>query len=172
MITTSRRPEHRARILCRELARVIPNARYVPRGAKRVEQLASIAGSLGHARVVMVNSIAGRPKELRFLDVGKGWRWLDARVELGEVKLQRDLGQLVKLEGTRLYAEGKRAREFADFIGELFGVSPTDRLPKSGAVALVTSDAKLKLQFQLRPSSEVVGPVIQITGYGRSRGEG
>ncbi|MDI6883840.1 MAG: hypothetical protein QMD00_01685 [Hadesarchaea archaeon] len=166
LITTSRRPGHRARVLCRELARVLPKARYVPRGAKTVEQLASLAGGLGHARVIIVNSIAGRPKELQFLDVTKGWRWLDARVELGEVKLQRDLGQRVKLEGTNIYAEGKRARELADFLMELLGLQATNKLPDAGAVAVITSNGGLKLEFQLRPSSGVVGPVLVITDFG------
>ncbi len=171
LITSSRRPGHRTRILCRELARVL-NVKYVPRGAKTIKKLAALATSLGHDRVMVVNSIGGRPKELRFLGAAEGWRWLDARVELGEVKLQRDLGQKVKLEGAKIYAEGREARGLANFLGELLGLPISGELPNTGAVALITFDDGLKLQFQARPSSEVVGPVLRITGFGRLHGKG
>ena len=172
LISTSRRPTHRTRILCRDLARVLPDARYVPRGAKTINKLATLAGSLGHNRVMVVSSIGKRPMELRFLAVINGWRWIDARVELGEVKLQRDLGQKVKLEGVKIYAEGQKAQNLANFLGELLSLSISSELPNTDAVAVITSDNQLKLQFQLRPSSEAIGPVLQITSFGRLRGEG
>lgn len=172
LISTSRRPTHRTRILCRELERVLPDAGYVPRGAKTINKLASLAGSLGHNRVMVVSSFGEGPIELRFLAVTNGWRWLDARVELGEIKLQRDLGQKVKLERVRVYAEGQKAQNLANFLGELLGLPTSSELPDTGAVVVITSDNQFKLQFQLRPSSEVIGPVLQITSFGRSHGEG
>ncbi len=171
LISTSRRPGHRTRILCRELTRVLPNATYVPRGAKTISKLASLASSLGYNHVMVVNSLAGRPKELRFLAVAQGWRWLEARVELGEVKLQRDLGQKAKLEGIKFYAEGRKARNLANFIGGLLGLPILGELPNTGGVVLITSDDKLQLQFQLRPSPDAIGPVLQIASFGRLRGE-
>lgn len=171
LISTSRRPGHRTRILCRELTRVFPNAAYVPRGAKTISKLASLASSLGHDRVMIVNSLAGRPKELRFLAVAQGWRWLDARVELGEVKLQRDLGQKAKLEGTKFYAEGRKARNLANFLGEALGLPILSELPNAEGVVLITSNDELQLQFQLAPSPEAIGPVLQIASFGRLRGE-
>jgi len=121
---------------------------------------------------MVVSSFGEGPIELRFLAVTNGWRWLDARVELGEIKLQRDLGQKVKLERVRVYAEGQKAQNFANFLGELLGLPTSSELPDTGAVVVITSDNQFKLQFQLRPSSEVIGPVLQITSFGRSRGEG
>jgi hypothetical protein len=121
---------------------------------------------------MVVNSLAGRPRELRFLTVTEGWRWLDARVELGEVKLQRNLGQKVKLEETKVYAEGERARDFANFLCGLLDLPILGELPKSGAVALITSDDELRLQFQLMPNSDVVGPVLRIEGFRRLHGGG
>ena len=171
LISTSRRPGHRTRILCRELIRVLPNAAYVPRGAKTISKLASLASSLGHDRVMIVNSLAGRPKELRFLAVAQDCRWLDAWVELGEVKLQRDLGQKVKLEGTKFYAEGRNARDLANFIVELFGLPILGELPNAGGVSMITSNDKLQLQFQLKPGPDVIGPVLQIASFGRLYGE-
>lgn len=171
LISTSRRPGHRTRILCRELTRVLPNATYVPRGAKTISKLASLASSLGHDRVMVVNSLAGRPRELRFLAVVQGWRWLDARVELGEIKLQRDLGQKAKLEGTKLHAESQKARNLANFLSELLNLPILGELPNAGGVVLITSDDELQLQFQLRPNSEAIGPVLQIASFGRLHGE-
>ncbi len=172
LISTSRKSTHRTRILCRELARVLPDAKYVPRGAKTINKIASFAGSLGHNRVMVVSNLGGGPIELRFLDVANGWRWLDAWVELGGVKLQRDLGQKVKLERVKVYAEEQKVRNLANFLGELLGLTISSELPNTGAVVVITSDNQLKLQFQLRPSSEVIGPVLQITSFGRSCGEG
>lgn len=171
LISTSRRPGHRTRILCRELTRVLPNAAYVPRGAKTIIKLTSLARSLGHDRVMVVNSLAGRPKELRFLAVGQGWRWLDGRVELGDVKLQRDLEQKTKLEGAKFYAKSRKARNLANFLGELLGLPILNKLPNAGGIVLITSDDELQLRFQLRPSSEAIGPVLQIESFGRLRGE-
>ena len=137
-----------------------------------MEHLASLAEELGHTKVMVVNSTAGEPKELRFLDVTKGWRWLDARVELGEVKLQRDLGHRVRLREVKICAEGERARKLAAWFGGLLCAPLSDKLPKAGAVALIASDGGLRLQFQMMPGPEVVGPVIQITGFGGLHGEG
>ncbi len=170
LITSSKRPGHRTKLLCRELARVLPRCKYVPRGAKTIKKLASLAASLGHTRVVLVNSLAGQPHELRFLDVAAGWRWLDARVELGEVKLQRELGQKIGLEGTTVYAEGERAMEFANFLEELVDLSVGEGLPRAGGVTLITSNSELKLYFQVRPNPEMIGPVLQIASFGCLRG--
>ncbi len=165
LVTTSRRPGHRARILGRELARVIPNAKYFSRGVKTVDKLALMAESLGHAWVMVVNSSAGHPKELHFLNIGKGWRWFDKRVELGEVKLQRDLGQRVRFEGIKIYAEGKPAQELAEFLGEISGLPISERLPEAGVVLSIITNSGL-IHFQKRPTSEITGPVIQVIRFG------
>lgn len=172
LITTSRRPGHRARILCRELARVLSNVTYTPRGAKTVRNLVSLASSLGHSRVVVINSIADDPREMRFFDAVAGLRWLNARIEFGGVKLQRDLGQKIKLAEVRIFAEGKRAWEFADFLGKLLNLPISREPPGSGAVALITEDEGLKLQFQAKLGSEIVGPVLEIASFGEFFGEG
>jgi hypothetical protein len=165
LITTSRRPGHRARILGRELARVIPNTKYMPRGVKTVDKLALMAESLGHTWVMVINSSAGHPKELRFLDMGKDRRWLDKRVELGEVKLQRGLGQRVSFGGTKIYAEGKPAQELATFLGEISGLPISEKLPEAGVVLSIITNSG-PVHFQKRPTSEITGPVIQVIRFG------
>ncbi|MFH1821399.1 MAG: hypothetical protein ABH852_03020 [Methanobacteriota archaeon] len=166
LITTSRRPGQLARILCRGLVRVIPGSRYVPRGTKTVGKVGSVSRELGHDRVIFVNSVSGKPKEIRFIEVGRDWRWVDAMVELGEVKIQREASRSSKLEDLRIHADGPRAQEFAEFVGKLLGISLSDKLPESGGVALITTDNGLKVQFRAMPSSKAIGPVLQVTAFG------
>jgi rRNA maturation protein Rpf1 len=146
--------------------RVLPNAKYVPRGVKTIGDLASLARSLGHDRVMVVNSLAGRPFELRFLDVTRGWRWLDASIKLREVKLQRELGQKIKLVVRMILARGSTmAREFAKSLGELINLPIPSEPPSSGGIALVTDEKGLQLQFRVGSSSEVIGPVLLISSF-------
>lgn len=121
---------------------------------------------------MLVNSVKGFPRELRFLEIGKGWRWVDARVRLGEIELQRELGQKVRLKGTRIYAEGKRASEFANFLGKLLGLSVLKELPETGGVMLITSNDCLTLRFQQGSDSKVIGPLLKIDNFRCSDGEG
>jgi hypothetical protein len=166
LITTSRRPSHLARILCRELVLVLPRSRYVPRGAKTVEDVASVAREFGHDRAMIIDSVSGKPKEIRFLEVGQNWRWADAVVELGDVKLHRGAGRRNKIEDARMHADGSMALEFAEWCGKFLGIGRFDELPRSGGVVLVTSDGGLNVQFKVMPGSETIGPVLKITAFG------
>jgi len=146
--------------------RVLPNAKYVPRGVKTIGDLASLARSLGHDCVMIVNRLAGRSFELRFLDVARGWRWLGASIKLREVKLQRELGQKIKLATTGILVRGSTmAREFAKSLGELLNLPISSEPPSSGGTALVTDENGLQLQFRVGSSSEVIGPVLLISSF-------
>jgi hypothetical protein len=138
---------------------------------KTVKKLAQIAHSLGHDRVMLVGSSEDRPREFRFLDVvTKGWRWLDVRIELSGAELQRELGQKVWLEKTRIYSEGRQSKDFADLLGKVFDLSVENELPKMGAVMFVTFDREFKVHFRMMPASEVIGPILRITNFGRLYG--
>jgi len=166
ILTTSRRPDYRTRILCRELSWVIPNSRYIPRGTKTVEVLNTIARDSGHNRIMLVGSAAGRPTELRFLDVGEDWRWVNARVKLSEVKLQRELGRRNKLKDLKIYGEGPKASKFAAWLGKLLGLNTSEKLPTSGGVVQITSEDGLDFQFLVKKNAETIGPVLRIASYG------
>jgi hypothetical protein len=113
--------------------------------------------------VMIINGCAGQPKELRFLDVSIGWRWLDARIELGEVKLQRDLGQKFRLKDVKVVASGQnRARNFARLIGKLWDLQITEELPGAGSIAIVEDGGDLRVEFHAEPSSEPIGPILHI----------
>jgi hypothetical protein len=84
---------------------------------------------------------------------------------LREVKIQRDLGQRVKFEGIKIYAEGKQAQELAEFLGEISGLPISERLPETGVVLSVVTNSGL-IHFQKRPTSEITGPVIQVIRFG------
>jgi len=166
LITTSKRPCHRARLLGRELARVLPNAKYTPRGVKSIRKLASLANSLNHKLVMIINSCTDQPRELRFLDAAAGWRWLGARIELGEVKLQRDLGQKVRLTDVKIASSSQnRARSLARLVGELWGLPFTEELPSAGSIAMVDDDRELRIQFRADPSAEPVGPILHVKHF-------
>jgi len=115
---------------------------------------------------MIINSCTDQPKELRFLDAAAGWRWLDARIELGEVKLQRDLGQKARLVDAKIVASGRdRARSFARLVGELWGLPFTEELPNTGSVAMVDDDKELRIQFRADPSAEPVGPILHVKHF-------
>ncbi len=166
-ITTSRRPGHTTRILCREFSRFISNSKYVPRGGKTIERLASIARELGHDRVMLVGEISGEPRELRFLEVGEGWRWANAKVDLEGVDLGSEKKARDKIVSTNLYAEDDRAIEFAEWFGKLMGIERLDELPSSGGVIMLTSDDGIKLKFLIMPNSRSAGPVVKVKSFGR-----
>lgn len=167
LITTSRRPGHKTRVLCRELSRVISSSRYIPRGVKTIERLASMARELGHDRVMIVNSVSGEPREFRFLEVGEGWRWANARVELEGVDLGRGRKARVNVTSTNIYAEGDRALEFAKWIGNLMGIKRSVGFPSSGGVIMVTSGDGIELHFFIMLGSRSAGPVIRVKSFGR-----
>lgn len=166
MITTSRRPTHRARLLGRELVRILPGAEYVPRGLKTVEKLASMAGSRGHDLVMIINSGADQPRELRFLHAGPSWRWSRANIELREVKLQRDLGKKVEARVEAIAWQGSaEARELAELLSELWGLPLVEPSSHRGTIALVVGNEELELQFKESPASEPVGPTLRVASF-------
>ena len=166
LITTSRRPGHRARLLGRELARVLPDAEYVPRGVKSVRNLASLASTRGHKLVTLINCRADRPQELRFLDVTRGWRWLDVVIELREVKLQKDLGHKVQLTDVKIVASGSsRAKDLARLLSEMWHLQLLEEVPSAGSVVMVTQNEELRIQFQSDPKVPPIGPIMYVTRF-------
>lgn len=169
MISTSRRPCHRSRLLGREFSRVLPNSIYVPRGTKPLRELIVLAKAGKHGTVTLINSLANEPRELAFLKVDGSWRWLDQKIELKKVTLQADIGQKVRLSGVRLIPMGSaEALRTAGLLSEAW------RLPvgpaSGGAEVLISDDGGLKIQFQRGP--EIVGPILHISKLRRLRGEG
>jgi hypothetical protein len=164
LITTSRRPGYRSRRLGRELAMVIPGARYVPRGTKTLEKLASMAESLGRRWVMIIGSSQGNPRKLLFFSSEGGRRWSNKKIELGDVRLQHD-GRIDRLDEIKIYAEGSPARELANFLAEVLGVPIQEEPPETGAALLVTSNPSLTMRFQ-RSGSEVTGPSLQVLRFG------
>lgn len=167
LLTTSRRPGHRTRILCRELSWVIPNSRYIPRGTKTIEELNQVALASGHDRIALVSSGAGGPMKLRFLEAGQDWRWLNPVVKLGAVKLQREVGPSYGLKDLKVYGQGHEAYKFAITLGKLLGSEISQTPPSSGGVALITAEDGITLQFLVKDNSEAIGPILRVVGLGR-----
>ena len=115
---------------------------------------------------MIIGSHANQLRELRFLDVATGWRWLNARIELGDVKLQKDLGQKVRLVDVKIVVSKQNiARNFAHLISRLWGLQFTEELPSAGGVAMVGDDGELRVQFHADPSAGPVGPILHITHF-------
>ena len=160
LITTSRRPCHRARLLGRELSRVLPRACYVPRGTKTVRKLAHLAGSQGHKVITIITTKQEQPAELRFLEVNEAWRWLDLSLVLQEVRLQRDLNKKVKLDEVELVAEDREAESLAKELSRLWEL-PLAKGPQAENLAVIKGTEGLKLEFRSR--GELVGPAFRLS---------
>jgi len=167
LVTTSRRPGHRTRLLARELTRVLPNTEYVPRGVKSVEKLFSLAISRGHNIIMMVDSVGERPKFLRFLEVGDGWRWLDVQIELSDVELQKDLGQKTRLLDTKIVTASPGAKKLANLLEKLWGLKQA-KVAGTGAFMFVDEH---KIEFRASLSAKI-GPVIHVSRVVGEYGKG
>lgn len=165
LITTSRRPGRLSRTLCRELAFVIPGSFYFPRGSKTIEEVTAAAHEFEQKKILLVESASGRPRELRFLEVDQGWRWLDAVVEIGDVRVRnpRLKSQLTSL---KIHAVTAASFEFAKWIDDFLGLGVSDEPPTSGGVALIASENGLRIKFKVMPNSEMVGPSLLVTAFG------
>ena len=81
LLTTSRRPNRQTRLLARELSRVLPGARYLPRGSKSVRDLFFLARRFGLRAVAVVESREGLPSLLRImLPGGEAWEEMEIRL--------------------------------------------------------------------------------------------
>lgn len=166
LLTTSRRPCHQARVLGRQLARFLPGGEYVPRGVKTIEKVVLLAKQRGHSRVMIINSFLDRPGEIRFIEVGETWRWMDVSIKLAGVIINRIKGKGDDFDRIKIYAEDPSSSGFARWLGELLGISCAERLPKSGPVILVTSESGLKIKFKVKPDAENLGLVLSVASFG------
>jgi len=167
LIITSRRPCHRARILARELARVLPDAEYMPRGVKNVRKLSSLASSRGHKKIMIINSVSGQPMVLRFLDIDEGWKWMDVQIELCNVELQKDLGQKIRLLDAKIVAASPKAKELAGLLEKLWGVKMVKKAPDTGAFIIVDED---KIGFRASLAAKI-GPALYVSRVVGEHGE-
>ncbi len=167
LIVTSRRPCHRARILARELARVLPNAEYMPRGVKNVRKLYSLASSRGHKKIMIVDSVAGQPMVLRFLDVSEGWKWVNVQIELSKVELQKDFGQKIRLLNAKIVAASPKAKELAGLLEKLWGVKAIKKASGTGAFIIVDKD---KIEFRGSLAAKI-GPALYVSRVVGEHGE-
>ncbi|MGQ9788148.1 MAG: hypothetical protein ACUVQM_02365 [Candidatus Hadarchaeaceae archaeon] len=166
LLTTSRRPCHLSRIICREMALILPGGEYVPRGAKTIEKTVLLARERGHNLVIIVSSFSDRPGEIRFIEVGEAWRWLDASIKIAGVKINHIKGKIDGSNRTRIYAGDPPSYDFAQWLGGVLGIDCVERPPKSGPVIFVSSSDGLELKFRIMPSTENLGPVLTVASYG------
>jgi len=154
--------------LARELARVLPNAEYAPRGIKKVKKLSSLAVSHGHNIVMIIDSVTEQPKFLRFLEVDDGWKWLDVQIELSDVELQNDLGQKTLLLDAKIVAGSPEAKRLANLLEKLWGLKQVKKAACTGAFVFVSED---KIEFRASLAAKI-GPVLNISRVVGKYGKG
>jgi rRNA maturation protein Rpf1 len=153
--------------LARELARVLPDAEYMPRGVKSVRKLSSLASSRGHKKIMIINSVAGQPMVLRFLDISEGWKWMNVQIELSKVELQKDLGQKIRLLDAKIVATSPKAKEFAGLLEKLWGVKMIKKAPDTGAFIIIDKD---KIEFRASLAAKI-GPALYVSRVVGEHGE-
>jgi len=116
---------------------------------------------------MIIDSVAGQPMVLRFLDVGEGWKWMNIQVELGKVELQKDFGQKIRLLDAKIVAASPKAKEFAGLLEKLWGVKMIKKAPDTGAFIIVDKD---KIEFRASLAAKI-GPILYVSRVVGEHGE-
>lgn len=104
LVTTSRRPYYETRILARELSRVLPGARYLPRGTKTIHELLSLASRFGLRGVWVVENFARKPGFLRCILPAHGSPGEELQICFSDFMLQRRTLGKIEISPTHLKA--------------------------------------------------------------------
>lgn len=92
LITTSHRPTRRTRSFGHDLEKVFPNALYLTRGKKTIQDLLMEAYDRGYERLLIINVWKGNPLKMTFIKVSPAdWGYL-GYLYLHGIKLQREIG--------------------------------------------------------------------------------
>ncbi len=92
LITTSHRPTRRTRSFGHDLEKVFPNALYLTRGKKTLQDLLMEAYDRGYERLLIINVWKGNPLKMTFIKVSPtDWGYL-GYLYLHGIKLQREIG--------------------------------------------------------------------------------
>ncbi len=92
LITTSHRPTRRTRSFGHDLEKVFPNALYLTRGKKTLQDLLMEAYDRGYERLLIINVWKGNPLKMTFIKVSPAdWGYL-GYLYLHGIKLQREIG--------------------------------------------------------------------------------
>ncbi len=92
LITTSHRPTRRTRSFGHDLEKVFPNALYLTRGKKTLQDLLMEAYDRSYKRLLIINVWKGNPLKMTFIKVSPtDWGYL-GYLYLHGIKLQREIG--------------------------------------------------------------------------------
>lgn len=153
IITTSRRPSTRSRLLCKELQGVIPLSTYVLRGKKGVRDLIPLSVEKGADRILIVNS--NQPVSFLFY---AEWEFLG---ELrGSATLRRELAipRIPPLTTDEPFLLQSSEQE-AHTIAWLFGAKLSSS--SEACTYMVYEEGWIDF-FRLGVSSKAVGPRIKV----------
>jgi rRNA maturation protein Rpf1 len=154
IITTSRRPTKRNRILCRELEAVIPLSQYIIRGKKGMRDLSSFCVEKGADRIMVVTSQRTSFYALRFY---KGWSFLGEIVASVQLRRELDIPPLTKIRGDPPFIL-RSSEKNAPIIASLFGALHTS---EKIDVWMAYEDGWIDF-YRLSLSDQPVGPKLQV----------
>jgi len=170
LVTTSRRPSHKVRIIGRELAAVLPHAEYVTRGKKSVEETAYLAYTLGSSKLIIIGVSHGGPGSLSVLRTGKDWDWI-ARHPIVGASLYRELAKTKLRRGktSKLVIKADNPGA-AEYFRELFTEEHLvdEEEDKISTLHISTHGEYTKLLFH-REDLPLPGPMLKLkTGLEKS----
>jgi len=173
LLTTSRRPTGRIRTLCRELARVIPNAVRVNRGKLSSEGVAERALEYGADRVIIIDRWKGGPGKIQFFHAGaEGIIPVPPTLYFSGVKLQREfktrVGKIRPLTLTASSEGSSQKGKLAEALSNFLNVpkSTEKNVPSAYRASIhLSSDASgsVQIAFMLLPEGVEVGPRITLS---------
>ncbi len=173
LVTTSRRPTGRIRTLCRELARVIPNAVRVNRGKLSLDGVAERALEFGADRAIILDRWKGGPGKIQFFHTGsEGLIPVPPTLYVSGVRLQREFKTKVRknrpLTLTASSEGSSQTEKLAEALSNFLKVpkSTEERIPSAYWASMhISSDASgsVQITFRFIPEGVEVGPRITLS---------
>ena len=174
LLTTSRRPTHRMRTLCHDLARSIPNLVRINRGKLNLDGIAERALEFNADRVIIVDRWRGGPGKIKLFQAGpQGLKLVPPLIFVGDIRLQRELeGVRVKpvrsLTITTSHEKSPQVAKIAESFSRFLNVpaSTTDAAASRCKAAMHVSSgasAQIQITFMLLPEAMEIGPRITVS---------
>jgi len=154
LLTTSRRPSRQTRLIAREFSRVLPGARYLPRGTKSIWFLFSLALRFGLRSILVVENREGRPGLLRFMMPVGGGLWRELEVEFTGFRLWKGRTPVSPTHIEPAAGGEEMARELSAFLS-----LPVESRPGEPAVFVGRGE------IFIWDGREKVGPEFVVSGW-------
>jgi len=170
LLTTSRNPTPRIRILCKDLARVVPDIVRVNRGKMSVDEVAEKAIEQGANHVVIVDRWQGGPGKIEFYRIGsEGLVLIPPILHVAGIRLRRELTP-TKMKPVRslvITQSDGGSNEIAESLSKFLNIPvvfENEELPNHQTAMNIAQDAagQSQITFILLPQKVEIGPRITL----------